>query len=163
MKAKKLQELKDKVENEWGFRVIDADLEKPWGAYFVIHPEDTDKFIEIYFAEHKDKFQNSTNLSPKYLILEPGKRFSWQVHDRRAEIWRAVEGPLGAYTAETDEHPEELQLFERDQVIFMDKGIRHRLKGLDEWGVVAEIWVHTDTENLSDESDIKRIQDDFNR
>jgi mannose-6-phosphate isomerase len=70
---------------------------------------------------------------------------------------------LGAYTAETDEHPEELQLFERDQVIFMDKGIRHRLKGLDEWGVVAEIWVHTDTENLSDESDIKRIQDDFNR
>lgn len=163
MKDKKLAELKKKVEEEWGFRVVDHDLEKPWGAYFVIHPEDTDKFIEVYFSDHRDKLLGSANLSPKYLILEPGKRFSWQVHDRRAEIWRAVEGPLAAYTSLTDEHPEEHMLFEQDQVIFMEQGVRHRLKGLDEWGVVAEIWVHTDPENLSDESDIKRIHDDFNR
>ena len=163
MKKLKLNELKKRVQDEWGFRVIDEDFEKPWGGYFVIHPEDTDKFIEIYFSEHKDKFHGKADLSPKYLILEPGKRFSWQVHDRRAEIWRVVEGPLGAYIGESDAMPENHQLFEVDQVLYMDQGIRHRLKGLDDWGVVAEIWVHTDAENLSDEADIRRIEDDFNR
>jgi hypothetical protein len=42
-------------------------------------------------------------------------------------------------------------------------GQRHRLIGLDQWGVVAEIWQHTDSENPSDESDIVRLQDDFGR
>jgi mannose-6-phosphate isomerase len=37
------------------------------------------------------------------------------------------------------------------------------LVGLDQWGVVAEIWQHTDVTNLSDESDIVRLQDDFGR
>ena len=40
---------------------------------------------------------------------------------------------------------------------------RHRLVGLDKIGVVAEIWIHTDLNNLSDENDIVRINDDFNR
>ena len=40
---------------------------------------------------------------------------------------------------------------------------RHRLVGLDKIGVVAEIWIHTDSNNLSDENDIVRINDDYNR
>ena len=47
--------------------------------------------------------------------------------------------------------------------IQLDKGERHRLIGLDSWGIVAEIWQHTDPENPSDEDDIVRLQDDFGR
>jgi hypothetical protein len=37
------------------------------------------------------------------------------------------------------------------------------LVGLDEWGAVAEIWIHTDAQNLSNEEDIHRLQDDYAR
>ena len=47
--------------------------------------------------------------------------------------------------------------------IKLQKGERHRLIGLDGWGVIAEIWQHTDAENPSDEEDIVRLQDDFGR
>jgi hypothetical protein len=40
--------------------------------------------------------------------------------------------------------------------------MRHRLIGLDDFGVVAEIWQHTDA-IPSDEEDIIRVQDDFGR
>ena len=97
MKQQKLKEVKKKVQEEWGFRVVGEDLDKPWGAYFVIHPEDTVKFVETYFSDHKEKFQTAGDLSPKYLIVEGGKRLSWQVHERRGEIWKVVEGPVGAF------------------------------------------------------------------
>ncbi|MCU0327251.1 MAG: phosphoheptose isomerase, partial [Spirosomaceae bacterium] len=40
---------------------------------------------------------------------------------------------------------------------------RHRLVGVNEWGIIAEIWQHTDPKNPSDENDIVRVQDDFGR
>jgi hypothetical protein len=45
----------------------------------------------------------------------------------------------------------------------LKKGERHRLIGLDDYGVIAEIWQHIDTENPSDEDDIVRVQDDYGR
>ena len=60
--------------------------------------------------------------------------------------------------------------FENDMILKKEGEIihfkaqeRHRLVGLDKIGVVAEIWIHTDLNNLSDENDIVRINDDFNR
>ena len=47
--------------------------------------------------------------------------------------------------------------------IKLKQGKRHRLIGLEGWGVVAEIWQHTDAANPSDEDDIVRLQDDFGR
>jgi hypothetical protein len=43
------------------------------------------------------------------------------------------------------------------------KLVRHRLIGADSWGVVAEIWQHTDHTYPSEETDIVRVQDDFGR
>ena len=43
------------------------------------------------------------------------------------------------------------------------KGERHRIIGTSEYAIIAEIWIHTDKDNPSDEDDIVRIQDDFNR
>jgi hypothetical protein len=45
----------------------------------------------------------------------------------------------------------------------LQQGERHRLIGLAGWGIVAEIWQHTDASNPSDEDDIVRVQDDFGR
>ena len=44
----------------------------------------------------------------------------------------------------------------------LNQGVRHRLIGLDDYAVVAEIWQHTD-KIPSDEEDIIRVQDDFGR
>ena len=49
------------------------------------------------------------------------------------------------------------------EVIHFDNQERHRLVGLDKIGVVAEIWIHTDLNNPSDENDIVRISDDYKR
>jgi hypothetical protein len=51
---------------------------------------------------------------------------------------------------------------EGDQIV-LKKGERHRLIGLDNFSVVAEILQHTDANNPSDEDDIIRVQDDFGR
>lgn len=45
----------------------------------------------------------------------------------------------------------------------LEKGERHRLIGTKTWGVVAEIWMHSDSENPSDEDNIVRLQDDYSR
>ena len=42
-------------------------------------------------------------------------------------------------------------------------GERHRLVGLSETGIVAELWQHLDPNNPSNEEDIVRLQDDFGR
>ena len=57
----------------------------------------------------------------------------------------------------------EMEIFnERDQII-LQQGERHRLIGLDDYCVVAEIWQHTDGDYPSDEEDIIRVQVDFRR
>jgi hypothetical protein len=54
-------------------------------------------------------------------------------------------------------------MLHKDDVIKLKQGERHRLMGLGNWGIVAEIWQHTDVSNPSDEDDIVRLQDDFSR
>tara|TARA_B100000780_G_scaffold130553_1_gene91521 strand:+ start:238 stop:411 length:174 start_codon:yes stop_codon:yes gene_type:complete len=51
---------------------------------------------------------------------------------------------------------------EGDQII-LKQGERHHLIGLNKTSVVAEIWQHTDANHSSDEDDIIRVQDNFNR
>ena len=53
-------------------------------------------------------------------------------------------------------------LIKGDQ-IKLKKGERHRLIGLTDYAVLAEIWQHTDPNNPSDENDIVRISDDYGR
>lgn len=53
--------------------------------------------------------------------------------------------------------------FDIDQVRQFEAGERHRLVGLDNWGVVAEIWQHTDPNEPSKEEDIVRLSDNYGR
>ena len=139
------------------------DLNRPWGGFFVLDETQAQEFADIYF-EGLDvgPLRIAGKLSPKILLVKPGARLSWQYHERRAEIWRVVEGPVGIVRSATDEEGA-LVSYEAGETIVLEKGERHRLIGLDNWGVVAEFWQHTDPDHPSDEYDIVRVQDDYAR
>jgi len=144
-------------------KIANQDNTRPWGGFFVLEEGEAGKFIALYFPHlTKDELNISGKLSPKILIVAPNKRLSWQYHHRRAEIWKLIGGTAGVITSDTDEEKEITRLKIGD-VIQLKQGERHRLIGLDGWGIVAEIWRHTDAENPSDEADIVRVQDDFGR
>ena len=101
-------------------------------------------------------------LSPKILTVKPAARLSWQYHNRRAEIWQVYKGSAGIIRSNTDTE-NEMEVFNEGDQIVLEQGERHRLIGLDDYCVVAEIWQHTDVNHPSDEDDIIRVQDDFGR
>ena len=97
------------------------------------------------------------------MVVAPGKRLSWQYHHRRSEVWKLVKGEAGVMRSMTDEMGEEVHRLKIGEKVVLQQGERHRLIGGREYGIIAEIWQHTDPDNLSDEDDIVRVQDDFNR
>lgn len=145
------------------FAVINKDDARPWGGFFVIDEANAPAFIEHYFpGENIDELKITEKISPKILLVAPHTRLSWQYHYRRAEIWSCVEGPVAVATSDDDEEKEKHVLHSGD-IIRLKQGERHRLMGLDNWGIVAEIWQHIDVDNPSNEDDIVRVQDDFGR
>jgi mannose-6-phosphate isomerase len=150
------------LENQ-GLRIDSYDLSRPWGGFYVIDETQAQVFADIYFSNKDvEELRISRQLSPKILMVKPGARLSWQYHQRRAEIWRVVEGPVGIVRSASDDEGE-LVRFEVGETIVLEKGERHRLIGLEGWGVVAEFWQHTDPNHPSDEEDIVRVQDDYSR
>lgn len=145
------------------FTVINSDETRPWGGFFVIDEKQSQKFIDLFFSDVEDsKKQNAGKISPKILIVEKGKRLSWQYHHRRSELWKIIGGEVGVVKSENDQE-NKIEIKKVNNIIKLDQGERHRLIGLETWGVVAEIWQHTDKDNPSDENDIVRVQDDFGR
>ena len=144
-------------------KTVNQDSTRPWGGFFVIDETQASEFAKLFFPEvNLDDLRISGKLSPKLLLVETNKRLSWQYHHRRAEIWRVIGGSAGVVTSFTDEEKDKSELHIGDSVR-LKQGQRHRLVGLNEWGVLAEIWQHTDAANPSDENDIVRVQDDFGR
>jgi mannose-6-phosphate isomerase len=149
------------LEKELG--VASKDETRPWGGFFVLDENDADKFIAAFFPHLTNAALNiSGKLSPKILVVSPDKRLSWQYHHRRAEIWKLIAGEAAVMVSDTDEETEIIHLTKGD-IIELKQGERHRLIGTDNWGIIAEIWRHTDSVNPSDENDIVRLQDDFGR
>jgi mannose-6-phosphate isomerase len=146
-----------------GYSIIGHDFSRPWGGFFVIDESQAAQFAAQFFPGISlDSIQITQKLSPKFLVVAPHQRLSWQYHFRRAELWSVSSGPIGVVISNTDEQSEP-GIYQVNDVITLPVGQRHRLVGLDQWGVVAEIWQHTDVANPSDESDIVRLQDDFGR
>lgn len=153
----------EKKIRENNLTIVDKDDARPWGGFFVIKESEAAHFADVYFDDvPTNKLHLSGKVSPKILLVEPEKRLSWQYHHRRAEIWKVLQGPVGVITSETDEEGP-LETYEAGDVITLKQGERHRLVGLEDWGILAEIWQHTDPKNPSDEDDIVRVQDDFGR
>jgi mannose-6-phosphate isomerase len=161
-KAEVFQKIQSYLKEE-GLVVIAKDETRPWGGFFVMDETQAQKFGALFFPTvNIAELKNLGKLSPKILVVEPGRRLSWQYHHRRAEIWRLIAGEAGIVRSETDQEGRSDQL-KLGEVIRLRCGERHRLLGLQSWGVISEIWQHTDALNPSNEEDIVRVQDDFGR
>ncbi len=161
-KSDVFKQIKEELHSQ-GFTIDKEDQERPWGGFFVINEAQAQQFADQYFdGLALENLKISGKLSPKILLVAPNTRLSWQYHFRRAEIWRAVDGAVGVITS-ADDTEGELKILNPGDFITLKQGERHRLIGLDNWGIIAEIWQHTDPANPSDEEDIVRVQDDFGR
>jgi mannose-6-phosphate isomerase len=149
--------------NTSNLRIASQDLNRPWGGFYVIDESQAQEFSNLFFnGMDLHKFNVTGVLSPKILLIKPQTRLSWQYHHRRAEVWRLIEGKVGIIRSSTDEE-NEIQILEKFDKVYLNQGERHRLVGLEDWSVIAEIWQHTDPNNPSNEEDIVRVQDDFGR
>jgi mannose-6-phosphate isomerase len=148
------------------YKIVEIADQKPWGAYIRMDGSQADTFIGEFFPGlspiEARLGVESAELSPKILIVAPTHRLSWQLHHRRAERWMFL--TPGAYFKSNTDEQGELQYAEPGDVVQFAQGERHRLVGVDgHYTVVAEIWQHTDKETMSDEDDIVRLADDYQR
>ena len=152
-------EIRKEIES-LGFNVINFDFNRPWGGFLLINESQSQDFINIFFSQENLEIEG--RLSPKILIVNPNSRLSWQFHNRRKEIWRVYKNSVGIFRS-MDNNQNEMQILKEGDIIKFQIEERHRLVGLSDIGVVAEIWIHTDFNNPSDEQDIIRLQDDYSR
>tara|TARA_B100001093_G_scaffold196935_1_gene189217 strand:- start:27 stop:509 length:483 start_codon:yes stop_codon:yes gene_type:complete len=157
-----LIEIEDEIKG-LGFKIIAKDFERPWGGFLVINEDQSQEFANQFFEGIDIKnLKIGGKLSPKILMVKPNSKLSWQYHNRRAEIWKVFKGEVGISRSFDDNQNPTIKLVKGDQ-IKLKKGERHRLIGLDDFAVIAEIWQHTDLENPSNENDIIRLSDDYGR
>tara|TARA_B100001175_G_scaffold253724_1_gene221356 strand:- start:3101 stop:3580 length:480 start_codon:yes stop_codon:yes gene_type:complete len=147
------------IEN-MGFNVVDQDFNRPWGGFLLIDESQSKEFINKLISKQDLKIENK--VSPKILIVNPNSRLSWQYHHRRKEIWKVFKNDVGIIKSK-DNNENEMKIFNVGDMIELQKEERHRLIGLSDFGIVAEIWIHTDKANPSNENDIVRLQDDYAR
>jgi mannose-6-phosphate isomerase len=154
------------IAHDYGYETVDRNDTKPWGAYLRFDSKSAEQFINSFFpgltlAEAQLGIKDA-ELSPKFLLVAPGQRLSWQMHDRRAERWAFLTD--GAYQKSATDEQGDIVHVTPGKVVQFAKGERHRLVGInDSYALVAEIWQHSDPAYLSDEDDIVRLQDDYSR
>src|SRR5262245_38506735 len=86
-----------------GFSIVNKDDNRPWGGFYVIDETQAAEFAQHFFPdEHLNTLKITNKLSPKILIVAPGHRLSWQYHNRRAEIWKCIDGTIAVATSNTD-------------------------------------------------------------
>ena len=152
-------DIREEIES-LGFNVIDCDFNRPWGGFLRIDESQSQDFIYTFIS--LENFKIEGRLSPKILIVKPESRLSWQYHCRRKEIWRVYKNSVGIIRS-MDNNQNEMEILRKGDIIEFQTEERHRLIGLSNFGVVAEIWIHTDLQNPSNEQDIVRLQDDYFR
>lgn len=149
-----------------GYTIEELTIDKPWGGGFRFKGSDADRFLHEFFPgldplEVRAGMQNA-ELSPKFLLVLPGQRLSWQYHNLRTEVWRFL--TPGAYKKSLSDEEGEVTSVNTGDIVSFSQGERHRLIGAPNgYTLVAEIWQHTDPKQLSSEDDIIRLQDDYKR
>jgi mannose-6-phosphate isomerase-like protein (cupin superfamily) len=143
-----------------GYPIVELNMEKPWGAYFRLDNNDSEKFINEFFPSitklELKLGHEKIEISPKILIVSPGKMLSWQYHNRRAEAWSFLSD--GAYTMGLDNNEPAPQFVKPGHIVQFSDNMRHRLIGcVDSYTIVAEVWQHIDDNHPSDEEDIIRL------
>ncbi len=143
-----------------GLKIIGHDFNRPWGGFLIIDEQQSKDFIYKFIT--KENLKIKEKVSPKILIVNPNSRLSWQFHNRRKEIWKVYKNDVGVIRSMNDNQGK-MKVIKQGEIIEFKNRERHRLIGLSNFGVVAEIWIHTNSNNPSDEHDIIRIEDDYSR
>jgi mannose-6-phosphate isomerase-like protein (cupin superfamily) len=99
-----------------------------------------------------EKFHENKMSTVKLIYITPNHRLSLQYHTHRNEFWRIIGG-----TAEVEIDGQIFNVKEGDDISIGSKS-QHRIKALSNGCTVLEI-----SYGHFDESDIVRIEDDFNR
>jgi len=155
----KLEKFISELENS-DIKINRFVLDKPWGGYLEIHNDSLMIFLKSYFTYDLDLIKTN-EISAKILIIKKDKQFSWQYHLKRSEIWKVIKGSIGVSRSQSDLEGE-MQKFEIESIIRIKEKERHRAKGLLDFNIIAELWLHSQGEK-SDEEDIIRLADDYNR
>lgn len=138
------------------YTVTQKDENRPWGKFYYVSPQH--QFVQTYFPS----FENNLIVSPKILYVNSNTKLSWQYHHRRNELWKILYGPVGIIRSDTDEE-HDIEIFNVGDTIQIPAFQRHRLVGLDNDAIVAELWCHTDANHPSTEDDIVRVSDIYSR
>jgi len=109
-------------------------VNRPWGRYFVLN--DNGKF------------------KTKMVEVEPHKRLSLQLHQKRAEHWIMVDGTAKVTIGN------KIHLVMQNQSIYVPCGEKHRIENETNKKL---IFVEVQTGKYLGEDDIKRFEDDFDR
>src|SRR5690606_4875937 len=82
------EEVFQKVEDfliESGFRISKVDQTRPWGGFFVLDESQIREFRDKFFKDVSlSEKQLEQKLSPKFLLVAPAARLSWQYQDRKS-------------------------------------------------------------------------------
>lgn len=108
--------------------------QRPWGWFEILHEE--------------------SNLKIKRIMVLPGKRLSYQSHEKRSENWTVLQGQALVVLDGTN------HLLSSHQMIFIPAGSRHRIQNS---GQRELIFIEIQTGDYLGEDDIVRYEDDFNR
>jgi mannose-6-phosphate isomerase len=108
--------------------------ERPWGTYEIIREDEKSKV--------------------KRIVVNPGKRLSYQTHEKRSEYWVIVEGTGQVLI---DDVPSAALA---GDAFIIDQGIAHRIANVGEDNLV---FIEVQLGIYFGEDDIVRIEDDFGR
>ena len=108
--------------------------ERPWGRYEVLQEGGTYKVKSIH--------------------VSPGKRLSYQRHQKRSEHWYITDG-----TGEV-KLDGEIQKVSRGSTVEIPQGMLHRISNT---GSNELIFIEVQTGSYFGEDDIERVEDDFGR
>ena len=114
--------------------MADSNLERPWGRYEVLSSSDVHQVKNVYVL--------------------PGKRLSYQRHEKRAEHWFIVQGQ-----AKITLNGDSFEMTVGDS-IDIEIGDLHRIENI---GSNDVIFIEVQTGSYFGEDDIERIEDDFGR
>jgi mannose-6-phosphate isomerase len=108
--------------------------ERPWGSYEVL--------------------QESSSHKVKCIWVKPGKRLSYQRHQKRAEHWFIVSGDADVTI------DGKVSRLGAGSTIDIGTGVLHRIHNVGETDVV---FIEVQTGTYFGEDDIERVEDDFGR
>jgi len=112
--------------------------------------------MDIYIEDRPwgrfEKFHENQLSTVKLIYINPNSRLSLQYHRDRWEFWKVIKGTV---QVELDGKITEVK---EEENIVIPKGVKHRVKALDNNCVILEI-----SYGRFDENDIVRIEDDYQR